>query len=257
MPVDFKGPDAPTVQRLARWIRSCGLVHFAYRSDREPAIRALLNDAAKLAGDKSERDTEDTELEPPPAAVPKESHVGESQSNGASERSIQLIEDMIRTLKLNLEDRLQLKIPMHHLVITWMVEHAATLLITYHEHSDWEHMLLATAWHTCTKKEIVEFGETVFYYIPKNARRKLDPRWKLGVCLGKAWGPDQSYIGVPDGSVIRARALVRVVASKRWPAARLARITMTPKTKKGNNDVQHRRIARPSCTPTCPWRRPI
>ena len=34
LPVDVKGHDAKTVQRLATWMRNCGLVHVAYRSDR-------------------------------------------------------------------------------------------------------------------------------------------------------------------------------------------------------------------------------
>ena len=73
LPVDIKGPDAKIVQRLARWMRACGLVHFAYRSDREPAIRALMAEAAKLAGIKGEED-HDPDEDGPPMAIPEESH---------------------------------------------------------------------------------------------------------------------------------------------------------------------------------------
>ena len=65
MPVDVKGPDAKTVQRLARWMRPCGLVHFAYRSGRETAIRALMAEAAKLAGIKGEEDRDPDSDGPP------------------------------------------------------------------------------------------------------------------------------------------------------------------------------------------------
>ena len=36
--VPSKGSDPLVVARLCRFIMECGLVHFAYRSDREPAI---------------------------------------------------------------------------------------------------------------------------------------------------------------------------------------------------------------------------
>ena len=52
----------------------------------------------------------------------------------------------------------------------------------------------------------------------------------MGVFLGCACGSDQNYVGRPDGTVVRARALVRVVPSKRWQPVRLARITNTPST---------------------------
>ena len=43
--VNGKGSDPLAVARLCRFIMECGLVHFAYRSDREPAIVSLIQDA--------------------------------------------------------------------------------------------------------------------------------------------------------------------------------------------------------------------
>ena len=48
--VDVKGPDPVASERLAHFIKSAGLLHFAYRSDKEPAIVALIEDACKRAG---------------------------------------------------------------------------------------------------------------------------------------------------------------------------------------------------------------
>ena len=48
--VSAKGPEPNAVKRVAKFLRDAGLTHFAYRSDREPAIRALLEAACKLAG---------------------------------------------------------------------------------------------------------------------------------------------------------------------------------------------------------------
>ena len=51
---DVKGPDPRVTHRVAQLIRDCGLTHFAYKSDREAAIRVTLAEAAKLANVKAE-----------------------------------------------------------------------------------------------------------------------------------------------------------------------------------------------------------
>ena len=106
----MKGPDLPMVKRLAQFVRDCGLTRFVYKSDREPAIRALLADAAQLAGLKAEQESTDDDAEAT-IAVPETSTPGESQSNGAAERCVQAIEDVLRTLKPALEARINAKIP--------------------------------------------------------------------------------------------------------------------------------------------------
>ena len=124
--VDLKGPEQTVVNRLARFIKDCGLTHFTYKSDGEAAIRALLSSAAHLAGidtkeeepeaDDDQDDEPNTQSKPQPsqgaaAAVPETSSPGESQSNGAAERCIQMVEDLLRTHKLALEDRIQARVP--------------------------------------------------------------------------------------------------------------------------------------------------
>ena len=53
--VDRKGVDDVTIQRLADVITEIGLVHYAYRSDREPALLTLLDQATSLAGRQGRR----------------------------------------------------------------------------------------------------------------------------------------------------------------------------------------------------------
>ena len=48
--VDAKGVDNDVVQRLAQLFKDLGLVHFVYRSDKEPAIRAMLEQAIIASG---------------------------------------------------------------------------------------------------------------------------------------------------------------------------------------------------------------
>ena len=48
--VSSKGPDPLVVARISKWITDSGLTHFAYRSDKEPAIVAMLQQACAMAG---------------------------------------------------------------------------------------------------------------------------------------------------------------------------------------------------------------
>ena len=48
--VPRKGSDPLVIQRLARFIKEMGLVHFAYRCDREAALNSMLEDAIARAG---------------------------------------------------------------------------------------------------------------------------------------------------------------------------------------------------------------
>ena len=75
---DVKGPSQNVVTRVAQLFRDVGLSHFTYKSDREPAIRALLREAARLANVKADLDPEDEDSEdddPPPPPPPTE-HTG-------------------------------------------------------------------------------------------------------------------------------------------------------------------------------------
>lgn len=133
--MDTNGHDINAVKRLARWIRKCGLTHFVYRSDREQSIRKLIFEAVKLARVQAEElkkeDLDDSESDVEPAAVPEESHVGESQSNGRAERSVQIIKAQFRTMKLELEDKLQCRIPCSHPILTWLVEYCSMLVTKF------------------------------------------------------------------------------------------------------------------------------
>ena len=48
--VASKGPDPLVVGRLVKFIKDAGLMHFAYRSDKEPSIIALIEEACSRAG---------------------------------------------------------------------------------------------------------------------------------------------------------------------------------------------------------------
>ena len=155
--VSTKGRDPHVINRLARFIKECGLLHFTFRSDREPAIVSMMEEAVALSGRRGTKDHVEEapgavahadlfdangDLRPGEAEVDGEAHVpstvavdsahtaapelthpGESQSNGLAERSVGIFEDQFRTLKSALEIRLKHRLPVSHPVTSWLVEH--------------------------------------------------------------------------------------------------------------------------------------
>ena len=99
---DQKGVDNYVVTRLAHFIRDSGHNHIVYRSDQERSIRAMFEEAFRLSH--RQGSCYNPKLQ---KFVPSESSVGESQSNGKAESTGQRLEDMIRTYKSALEDRIK------------------------------------------------------------------------------------------------------------------------------------------------------
>ena len=203
--IGIKGPNPQVVKRLARWFGELRLSQFAYHSDREPTIRALLRAATITAGvtaiDESKPETHDSHAHGPiagvavrynapdnladqlfqqlqeedaipvvplhtvPVAVPEESMPGESRSNGQAERAIQTIEDQLRTMKAALEDRIEASIPCSRAAISWMVEYAA---VPVTQHVPGEDVLSGYGrLHGQNPKErLPVFGETALFYLP-------------------------------------------------------------------------------------------
>ena len=52
--VDNKGLVADVCKLVATWIQEAGLIHFLYRSDREEALKVMLEEAIKLSGRRGE-----------------------------------------------------------------------------------------------------------------------------------------------------------------------------------------------------------
>ena len=265
--VSRKGYDDDVIKRVSSFVADAGLTHFCYRSDREPSILALMEAVCLATGRRGDNVTpegavvEEQEpgpeyvfdlsaadipaVEKPPAinrqdlesagqevavvGVPESSHPGESASNGKAESAVRSVVDMTRTLKVALEARLGLgkPIPCSHPVVSWLFLHATWVLNKYSINSEGR-----TPWGLLHGREarerIAEFGERILYYLPKKTRAKMDVRWRYGVFLGRSLSSDQNIIALSDGSTTRARAMVRVVPSNRWDAARIQGICATP-----------------------------
>ena len=60
--------------------------------------------------------------------VPEWSAVGESASNGKAERTVQQVEDLLRTYLHALESRLKTPVPSNSPTVRWLVEHTMNML---------------------------------------------------------------------------------------------------------------------------------
>ena len=270
--VAAKGRDPVVVHRVARFIKECGLTQFTYRADREPAIMAMIEEACALTGRKGTKDTSagsaeeishydmvndgdqgaqlaeelripdephvhgSQEVQATHTAAPEVTHPGESQSNGLAERSVGMFEDQFRTLKYALEIKIKRRLPSAHPVTAWLVEHTAWILNKFHLDKDGR-----TAYGRLHGREgreqICEFGERVMWFVPRKLRAKLDQRWRYGIFLGRSLSSDQNFIGLHNGEVVCARAIVRVVPGIRWAPDRISNISTSPLTfKHGSMD---------------------
>ena len=162
--VKEKGPEDAAVARLANFIRDSGYRRMVYRSDQEPAIRALFEAAAKAA----ERNLEQF--------TPEASSVGESQSNGKAEAAVKLVEDKLRTYKSAIETRVKARISSNSPILQWLVEHVGSIHNRVACNRDGKtpfEAIHGQRW----RGRMVEFGETIFYVVPKRPRAKLNLRW--------------------------------------------------------------------------------
>ena len=236
-PVNMKGRDPVAANLLADFIKANGLTKFVYKCDQERALDALSQSAIEKtimtqiieeAAQRSGRSAAPADESDARIAVPENSPVGESQSNGKAERAVQTMEDQIRTIKLALESRIGARIPCNHPVMHWIVLHCADILNKFTVNRATGLSPYEETHGQRPPERRVELGERVFYYTPKKGRKKLDPRWKLGVYLGHCEGTSEAYVGVPNGNVRRTRTVLRVVAESRWSKELIQRILGTP-----------------------------
>ena len=193
-----------------------------YKTDRERSNNIFIDETLKVAGIAATEDDEAVQC-----AVPEYSAVGESASNGRAERAVQQIEDQARTLKSALESRIGLRIGSTHLVMAWLVGHCAIILNRFSVNPDGK-----TPYEVLHGKRapdrFVELGERVYFYVPKRLRYKLDMRWQLGVCVGVSSCSNEYFVSCSNGNVLKSRAVVRVIASRRWDAKAIEGIRGVP-----------------------------
>ena len=212
--VPSKGDHPYVVHRVGHDLSNImGYKRVILKSDQEPAIRKL------KAAVRREYSLE----------IPEElSAVGDSQSNGEIEITIQVVEGQIRTLKCQLEHRIDKVIPADHALLPWLVRHAGACISRYQKGSDG-----LTGYRRLRGRNYdrvaIELGECVWYLLNKDQKRgKIEPRWDTGVYLGSREESNEILIGTPTG-VIKARSFRRQGRHEdRWDPDRILGIKGLP-----------------------------
>ena len=134
---DAKGTeDEKAIRRLTQFIKESGYPQIVYKSDQERAITKMIELAIKGAGRSGIPESGEAFASGVSQAVAEFSAVGESASNGRAERTVQAVEDLLRTLKSALEARIKCRIPADHAIMRWLVEHVASILNRYSINKD-------------------------------------------------------------------------------------------------------------------------
>ena len=246
--VTHKGAsDTHTVSRLCNFLRASGASSVVYKTDQEKAVVAIIQEAVRVSKLPKEYAGGNQFHGVLTQAVPETSAVGQSASNSRAERSVQQIEDLVRTYKSALESRMGCKLSSDHALMRWIVEHAANVYNKYAVTP--EGTTPYAALHGKNPRErLVEFGERILWHVPKALRAKLDLRWRLGVYAGYSPTSNEYFLGLPNGNVVKSRSIVRVVPSGRWDRKSLMAIKGIPgklTANEADQDVEVEEFERP------------
>ena len=119
-PVPCKGLDEEqyVVGLIAQAVQWLGHVRVIMKGDNERSLQATIK-AAMLKLKVEMKELEQISDEQPPKH--------DSQSHGSAESGVKSVRGPLRTLRLDLESRLERQIPVTHPLMHWLVEHAALL----------------------------------------------------------------------------------------------------------------------------------
>ena len=179
-------------------------------------VRQVLRDLRKMGhyGDLKVRMDQESSLSDLFRAVAKErgssrsviTHAARSDSkgNGQAEKAVQSIEEIVRTLFLDLEQRCGEKLSVHDSFFPWLLEHACDLLNRYKVRKGNK-----TAWEYLTGEpytgEVYPFGSPVMHRVSGPVQGGvIAKRWDDGIWVGLHFSSGEHLVAFNDGSVIRA-----------------------------------------------------
>jgi hypothetical protein len=157
-PVEGKGATM-----LRADMSTCGMDSsmLIVKSDQEPAIKEFQEEIARQRRQGGAVGT-----------ILENSRVGDSASNGRTERSIQEIGGMLRTLKFALEARTgNVKIGLDHPIIPWMAKHGAAQICRFQVRASGRTSYQNIKGYAC-RDFMCEFGESVLFHPPKTNKEK-------------------------------------------------------------------------------------
>ena len=156
-------------QKVLDLIRECGDKDstVVLRTDQEPAIRFLVDDVCMA------RTGAKTMVEVTP--------VGSKGSNGVVDRAVQTVEQYLRTMKSQLDERYGVRIDIKHPILTWTCEYSMYVLNRLEVGKDGK-----TAYERCKGKKAkvlgFEFGEKILWKARPGTTQqgKMNARWGDG-----------------------------------------------------------------------------
>ena len=119
--VPEKGPNEFVVKQIVADIDTTGFTDIVFKTDNEPAMLALQQRVKQLRSHKT---------------VLENLLRGQSKSNGFIENANRFVAGQVRTLRSALQYKLQQPIDRNHIIMTWLVKYAATLITLFHVGKD-------------------------------------------------------------------------------------------------------------------------
>ena len=120
--------------------------------------------------------------------------------------------------------------PIDHPVLARSVVHAADTYSKHHVNKDGKTPYEKIKGKPC-KEVKVEFGETILYKLPGRGPAgpaTAQPRWFTGTWLGKRRESGEHWVALPNGDVIKARAITRRSLDSRWMVSTARFVKGTP-----------------------------
>ena len=223
--VDKKGLDENNyvIDRLMEDLRWLGYVRVALRSDNEPAIVQVLKKALVTA----KVEVVDDEGEAPAQVMQEHSARYDSQSNGDIEVGVRDLKGILTANKLCLEERLGRRVPSDHMIMAWLVEHAAWIITTRRRGEDGLSAYQRVRGRDYLKRE-VGFGEMVMRKLPRKGPEvsaDLQGGWQDGVVLGYSTTSHEYWV-FANNQVVLCRDVKRRPGNVRWNADAVAAVNV-------------------------------
>jgi len=189
-----KGVEHPfCVITLAKEIRATGHRRLFVRSDNEPAIRALIQQAGQEV-----RRVDDIDV------VGDPTRQGDSDANGLAEGAVKEVKAKARTIKHATEQLLNVQISPDHPCLPFLILYACSTVNRGRKGADGRtsyELRFGRPWNG----KIAEFAEKVMWLPLGKSASTLDSGYKEGIFLGLVERNNHYFIGL-DGKVVLARA---------------------------------------------------
>ncbi|MDJ0514128.1 MAG: reverse transcriptase domain-containing protein [Methyloceanibacter sp.] len=169
----------------------------------------------------------------------RESPRGSPASNGVAERAIQMLEGQIRSLRFQLEKKLDKEVDINKPLFVWLIKHSAWALGRFQPTRGGPPAWSVLHGGRPYQGPVVEFGEKVMAYENLDPRiGKAKSKWIEGFFLGKTDESDEFVICV-DNEARRFRSIKRLSdETNRWSSDELERITALPWRPDGRRDYE-------------------